>query len=108
MVGAQTRRDPQLGKTRNSRGVGCAGKAVGLGGSSCAGICNQVGVLRMPKRALRFAHVGEAGFVNKAIADSPGMAQVVLLEALLNRVAESRQIGACRLKIVKGIEISFV
>ena len=62
----------------------------------------------MTKRALGFAHVGEAGFVDQAVADRPRVAEIVLLIALPDRVAESRHVRSRRLEIVKRAEIFFV
>ena len=62
----------------------------------------------MIENTLRFAHVGETELVNEVVADSPGMAQIPLLEALLAAGSEPWDVGSCSLKVVEGIESIFV
>src|ERR1700740_2784471 len=57
---------------------------------------------RVIESPLRFAHVGKAEFVHNAIAGSPGMTEVPLLETLLGVGTKSRNVSTGGLEIVKG------
>ena len=65
-------------------------------------------MLGMCERPLRFSHIREAKLINRAVADSPGMAEVPLLEALLRTRSESRNIGSSSLKIVERVKCSLI
>src|SRR5215469_3613452 len=65
-------------------------------------------MLGMPECALGFTHVGEPGFIDDAVADRPGMTQVVLLVTFCDRIAEPWQICARCLEIIERAEIARV
>src|SRR6266403_1093367 len=52
----------------------------------------------MEKRSLAFAEQREAGFIYGRRANSPGMADVDLLDALVGQITETRQVGPAGLK----------
>src|SRR5437868_2425391 len=58
--------------------------------------------------ALGLTHVIEAEFIDQTIADGPGMAEVVLLEALFDGVPEPRHVSARCLEGVERREVVFV
>src|ERR1700687_3671604 len=57
---------------------------------------------------LRFAIVVEAEFVDRTIADRPGVRDVPLLKALRDLAAESRNVGASQLKVGKRLSSAVV
>src|SRR6266403_1143458 len=64
-------------------------------------ILDQARALGMLECALRFAVVIEAEFIDGAVADGPGMADIPLLEAFAGDRSETRNVGASGLELGK-------
>src|SRR6478752_2260501 len=61
-------------------------------------------MLRMQKCPLALAEIAEAEFVDCTVTQSPGMAEVDLLNALLSAGSESRDIGATGFEFGESIK----
>src|SRR5713101_97700 len=77
------------------------GEAV-RGRDRLAGILDQRGVLGVQERALAFPEEREARLVHRRRTESPGVADVKLLDALVSQIAEIRHISAAGLEPREG------
>src|SRR5207302_1313535 len=112
-VGAQARSDPRIYASghvavHGTRSVGVSRKAVGLRGWVHARIGHQVGVLGMQECPLALAEIAETKFIDCTGIQSPGMAEVDRLDALLGGSSEPRDMGATGLELGEGVERSVV
>src|SRR5579859_1179781 len=71
-------------------------------GSRRTRILDQTGSGRVLEGSLCFAVIVEAEFVDRAVADRPGVGQIVLLEAFGNDRRKAGHVGACGLELSEG------